>query len=152
MTDRYAIERYRAGVRRSPRRVVECLTAARAGSPARRALSGTRVMQATRGHDSLRLIALTRARCRFRAAVRMEMMVADPARWPEAVAYDRPRGDDLWRWARRGRKAGSEEAFRAVDHDLVLALAPAARKAEVPTSCSSPRPAPTRSPRRSTCA
>ena len=93
-------------------------------------LVGTRVMQATRGHNSLRLIALTRREVPIPRGLRMEMMVADPARWPEAVATIAPEAMICALGTTR-RKAGSEEAFRAVDHDLVLALAQAARKAEV---------------------
>ena len=62
--------------------------------------------------------------------VRMEMLVADPAGWPEAVAAIAPDAV-ICALGTTMRKAGSEEAFRAVDHDLVLSLAAEARKVEV---------------------
>jgi uncharacterized protein YbjT (DUF2867 family) len=58
----------------------------------------------------------------------MEMMVADPVGWPEAVAAIAPEAV-LCALGTTRREAGSEEAFRAVDHDLVLQLAAAARDA-----------------------
>ncbi|HEU4650477.1 MAG TPA: NAD-dependent epimerase/dehydratase family protein [Croceibacterium sp.] len=93
-------------------------------------LVGTCVMHAVRVHPSLRLIALTRREAPIPRGTPMEMMVAEPARWPEAIATIAPDAVICALGTTR-RKARSEEAFRAVDHDLVLALASAARKAEV---------------------
>lgn len=61
---------------------------------------------------------------------RMEMLVADPAGWPEAVAAIAPDAV-ICALGTTIRQAGSEEAFRAVDYDLVLSLAKAAREANV---------------------
>ena len=58
------------------------------------------------------------------------MMVAEPAGWPEAVATIAPHAVICSLGTTR-RKAGSEKAFRAVDHDLVLHLAEAAKDAGV---------------------
>ena len=93
-------------------------------------LVGRCVVQAVRERPALRLIALTRREAPIPRGTRMEMMVADPGRWPEAVATIAPDAVICALGTTR-RKAGSEEAFRAVDHDLVLALATAARKADV---------------------
>lgn len=93
-------------------------------------LVGRCAMHAVRVHPSLRLIALTRREAPIPRGTRMEMMVADPGRWPEAVATIAPDAVICALGTTR-RKAGSEDAFRAVDHDLVLALAAAARKADV---------------------
>jgi uncharacterized protein YbjT (DUF2867 family) len=95
-------------------------------------LIGQCAMQAVREQPSLHLVALTRREAPIPRGVRMEMMVADPARWPEAVATIAPEAV-ICALGTTQRKAGSEEAFRAVDHDLVLALAQAARKADVAT-------------------
>ncbi len=93
-------------------------------------LVGTRAMQAVASHPSIRLVALTRREAPIPRGVRMEMMVAEPAGWGEALAAIRP--DALiCALGTTMRKAGSEEAFRAVDHDLVLSLAKAARELEV---------------------
>jgi len=58
----------------------------------------------------------------------MEMMVAGTAGWPEAVRAIAPDAV-ICALGTTIRKAGSEEAFRAVDHDLVLTLARAAKDA-----------------------
>lgn len=56
------------------------------------------------------------------------LLVAPPERWADIVAVERPRvlisclGTTI-------RQAGSEAAFRAVDHDLILAAARGARMA-----------------------
>jgi len=94
-------------------------------------LVGTRAMQAVGRHRWLRLVALTRREAPIPRGVRMEMMVADPSGWPEAVAAIAPEAVICALGTTR-RKAGSEAAFRAVDHDLVLALGTAAREAGVP--------------------
>jgi len=81
-------------------------------------------------HPWLRLIALSRREAPMPRGVRMEMLVADPAGWPEAVATIAPESV-ICALGTTMRQAGSEEAFRAVDFDLVLSLASAAREAEV---------------------
>jgi uncharacterized protein YbjT (DUF2867 family) len=93
-------------------------------------LIGTCAMQAAGAQPSLHLIALTRREAPIPRGTRMEMMVAEPARWPEAVATIAPDAVICALGTTR-RKAGSEEAFRTVDRDLVLALAAAAREAGV---------------------
>ena len=91
-------------------------------------LVGTCAMQAVRAHPSLRLVALSRRVAPIPRGSRMEMVVADPAGWPEAVAAIAPEAVICSLGTTR-RRAGSEEAFRAVDHDLVLRLAGAAKAA-----------------------
>lgn len=93
-------------------------------------LVGTHAMQAAREHPSLRLVALTRREAPIPRGTRMEMRVAEPSRWPEAIAAIAPEAVICALGTTR-RKAGSEEAFRAVDHDLVLELAAAARQTGV---------------------
>lgn len=91
-------------------------------------LVGTRVMQAAGAQPALRLVALTRREVPIPRGTKMEMMVADPAGWPEAVGAIAPDAVICALGTTR-RKAGSEEAFRAIDHDLVLRLANAAKAA-----------------------
>ena len=62
--------------------------------------------------------------------VHMEMIVADPLGWSTAIAALAPDAV-ICALGTTIRQAGSEEAFRAVDYDLVLSLAKAAREAEV---------------------
>jgi len=93
-------------------------------------LVGSRVMQLAVDHPWLRLIALTRREAPMPRGVRMEMLVAEPDGWPQAVAAIAPESV-ICALGTTIRQAGSEEAFRAVDFDLVLSLAKAAREAEV---------------------
>ncbi|MEO6153655.1 MAG: NAD(P)H-binding protein [Croceibacterium sp.] len=93
-------------------------------------LVGTHVMELAVAHPWARLVALTRREAPMPSGARMEMMVAQPDGWPEAVTTIAP-GAVICALGTTMRKAGGEEAFRAIDHDLVLALATAARKAEV---------------------
>ena len=91
-------------------------------------LVGTCAMQAVRAHPALRLVALSRREAPIPRGSRMEMVVADPAGWPEAVAAIAPEAVICSLGTTR-RRAGSEDAFRAVDHDLVLHVARAAKAA-----------------------
>ena len=93
-------------------------------------LVGSRVMELTVEHPWLRLIALSRREAPMPRGARMEMLVADPAGWPEAVAAIAPDAVICALGTTIG-KAGSEEAFRAVDFDVVLSLATAAKAAAV---------------------
>jgi len=93
-------------------------------------LVGSRVMELAIDHPWLRLIALTRREAPMPRGVRMEMLVADPSGWPEAVAAIAPDAV-ICALGTTLSKAGSEEAFRAVDYDLVLSLATAAKEAKV---------------------
>jgi uncharacterized protein YbjT (DUF2867 family) len=93
-------------------------------------LVGSRVMELAIEHPWLRLIALSRREAPMPRGVRMEMLVADPSGWPEAVAAIAPDAV-ICALGTTWHKAGSEEAFRAIDYDLVLSLAKAAKQAEV---------------------
>lgn len=93
-------------------------------------LVGSCVIEAARERPWLQLVALTRREAPIPRGIRMEMMVADPAGWSEAVAAIAPAAVICALGTTR-RAAGSDEAFRAVDRDLVLELAVASRKAGV---------------------
>lgn len=91
-------------------------------------LIGNAVMRRAVGDPTVQLVALTRREAPMPPGARMEMMVADPAGWPEAVAAIAPDAvicalGTTWR-----RAGQSEEAFRAIDHDLVLSLARAVKR------------------------
>lgn len=94
-------------------------------------LTGGHAMRIAARLPWLRLVALTRREAPIPEGTRMEMMIADTAGWPEAVAAIAPEAaicalGTTWRGAGR-----SEEAFRAVDQELVLMLARAAKEAGV---------------------
>jgi len=94
-------------------------------------LVGTRVMEQCMGRDDLRLIALTRREAPMPQGARMEMLVADPAEWDRAIASIAPDAV-ICALGTTWRKAGKDEAaFRAVDEELVLSVAKAAKAAGV---------------------
>ena len=94
-------------------------------------LVGTRVMEAGVGRSDVRLIALTRREAPMPKGARMEMLVADPAEWAQSVAAVAPDAV-ICALGTTWRKAGEDEAaFRAVDEELVLRVARAAKDAGV---------------------
>ncbi len=95
-------------------------------------LIGRRVIEVASAGDEARILGIARREATLPPGARLEMFVADPADWAEVMEAVRPRAlicalGTTW------KKAGRDEAaFRAVDHDLVLATAEAARRAGVP--------------------
>ena len=81
--------------------------------------------------DLFRIIGIARREAPLPQGARMELLVAETAGWPDAIAA--ANADVLvcalgTTWA----KAGKDEAtFRAVDHDLVLACGKAAKAAGI---------------------
>jgi uncharacterized protein YbjT (DUF2867 family) len=93
-------------------------------------LVGTRVMEACVGRTDVRLIALTRREAPMPPGARMEMLVADPAEWGKSVAAVAPEAV-ICALGTTWRKAGQDEsAFRAVDQELVMRVARAAKEAD----------------------
>jgi uncharacterized protein YbjT (DUF2867 family) len=94
-------------------------------------LIGRRVMEACVGRSDVRLVALTRREAAMPQGARMEMLVADPAEWAQSVAAVAPHAV-ICALGTTWRKAGRDEAaFRAVDEELVLRVARAAKEAGV---------------------
>ncbi len=100
---------------------------------------GRAVMARAVGRESIRLHAIARREVPLPAGARMEMLLADPANWPEAIAASGA-GSDLAASAdcivialgtTIAAVGGDKTAFRAVDHDLVLACARAAKQAGI---------------------
>jgi uncharacterized protein YbjT (DUF2867 family) len=94
-------------------------------------LIGSAVMTLAVGRQDVRLVAVARRESPMPRGARMEMFVADPAQWGEVFEAVRPTAlicalGTTWRKAGR-----DEEAFRSVDHDLVLDTARAAKAAGV---------------------
>jgi uncharacterized protein YbjT (DUF2867 family) len=86
---------------------------------------------ASRGEEA-RILGIARREAPLPPGARMEMFVAEASKWGDVIDAVRPRAlicalGTMW------KKAGRDEAaFRAVDHDLVLATAEAAKRAGVP--------------------
>jgi uncharacterized protein YbjT (DUF2867 family) len=95
-------------------------------------LVGRRVIEFASAGDEVRIVGIARREVPLPPGARMEMFVAEPAKWGEVLDAVRPRAlicalGTTW------KKAGRDEAaFRAVDHDLVLATAETAKRAGVP--------------------
>lgn len=94
-------------------------------------LIGRRVIELASASDAVRLVGLARREAPLPHGARMEMFVAEPAKWGEVMQAVRPSAlicalGTTW------KKAGRDEAaFRSVDHDLVLASAEAGLRAGV---------------------
>lgn len=95
-------------------------------------LVGRRVIEAASRGDEARILGIARREVPLPQGARMEMFVAEPGKWGDVMDAVRPRAlicalGTTW------KKAGRDEAtFRAVDYDLVLATAEAAKRAGVP--------------------
>ena len=92
-------------------------------------LVGTALLAATARPGAPTLAALARRAVVLPAGARLEMMVADPAQWPAAIARARPDVLVVALGTTMAAVGGDRQAFRGVDHDLVLAVAQAARAA-----------------------
>ncbi|MEO5587371.1 MAG: NAD(P)H-binding protein [Novosphingobium sp.] len=94
-------------------------------------LVGSRLIAGALGRADVRLVAVARREVALPKGARMEVLVADPAAWGDAIAATNAKVlvcalGTTW------RNAGKDEAaFRAVDHDLVLACARAAKAAGI---------------------
>lgn len=94
-------------------------------------LIGRRLIEITSAGDVARMVGLARRESTLPAGARVEMFVADPSKWKEVLEAVRPRSLICalgTTWKKAGR---DEEAFRAVDYDLVIATAEAAHAAGV---------------------
>lgn len=94
-------------------------------------LVGQAVLAAAVACPAVRLVALGRRAAALPAGAQMEQLVADPAHWPEAIAAARPGVIVLALGTTIAAVGGDRAAFRAVDHDLALRCASAARAAGV---------------------
>ncbi|WP_435202636.1 NAD(P)H-binding protein [Qipengyuania sp. 902] len=90
-------------------------------------LLGGKVMEACVGREDVRLSAIARREARLPKGIRMELFVAEPAKWGEVVEAIKPKAM-ICALGTTWKKSGEDEAaFRAVDQDLVLSVAEAAR-------------------------
>ncbi|MEZ5744154.1 MAG: NAD(P)H-binding protein [Sphingomonadaceae bacterium] len=93
-------------------------------------LVGRAVIERAVSRSDVRIVGVARREIPLPYGARMEMLLAEPSGWPDAIASANAEvlvcalGTTI-------RKAGSQEAFRAVDHDLVLDTARAARAAGI---------------------
>lgn len=90
-------------------------------------LIGGEIMQLSVGREDVRLVAIARREAPLPSGARMEMFVAEPAKWGEVFEAIRPTAV-ICALGTTWKKSGRDEAsFRAVDHDLVIDTARAAK-------------------------
>ncbi|WP_338465911.1 NAD(P)H-binding protein [Novosphingobium sp. ZN18A2] len=90
---------------------------------------GRQVMQRSVGRPEIRLTAVARREVRLPEGARMELLLADPSHWEDAIAASRPDVAVIALGTTIRAEGGDKDAFRAVDRDLVLACAKAAKDA-----------------------
>jgi uncharacterized protein YbjT (DUF2867 family) len=95
-------------------------------------LVGSRLIAGALGRQDVRLVAVARREVPLPTGARMEVLIADPTGWADAIAATNAKVlvcalGTTWRNAGR-----DEGGFRAVDHDLVLDCARAAKAAGIP--------------------
>lgn len=93
-------------------------------------LVGSALMAEAVGREDVRIIGVGRREARLPQGARMEMLVGEPIDWPELIMAAQA---DVMVCALGTtiRAAGSQEQFRAIDHDLVRFAAEAARAAGI---------------------
>lgn len=90
-------------------------------------LIGSKVIELCVGREDVRLAAIARGELALPPGARMEVFVAEPAKWDEVIEALRPTAV-ICALGTTWKKAGRDEAaFRAVDQDLVLEVARAAK-------------------------
>ncbi|MBP6361883.1 MAG: NAD(P)H-binding protein, partial [Novosphingobium sp.] len=94
-------------------------------------LIGMSLIRLAVNRPDIRIIAISRREVALPPGARMEVLVADPENWGDAIAA--AHADTLvCALGTTWKKAGKDEAaFRAVDQDLVLACGKAAKAAGV---------------------
>jgi uncharacterized protein YbjT (DUF2867 family) len=95
-------------------------------------LVGRRVIEIASAGDEVRILGIARREAPLPPGARMEMFVAEPEKWGDVLDAVRPRALICALGTTMKKAGGDQAAFRAVDHDLVLATAEAAKRAGVP--------------------
>lgn len=94
-------------------------------------LVGQALIRAAVGRSDIRLVAIARREVPLPPGARMEVLVAEPEGWADAIAAANADAVVCALGTTIRRVGGDQQAFRAVDHDLVLAVARAAKTAGV---------------------
>lgn len=94
-------------------------------------LIGQSLIRLAAQRQDIRIVAIARSEVPFPPGMRIEVLVADPAGWPDAIAAANAEALVCALGTTMRQAGGNEDAFRAVDHDLVLACARAAKAADI---------------------
>jgi uncharacterized protein YbjT (DUF2867 family) len=92
-------------------------------------LIGRAVMAEAVGRQDIHLVAVARREVPLPKGARMEMLLSETGHWPDAIAAGRPDVVVIALGTTIKAVGGDRQAFRAVDHDLVLECAAAAKAA-----------------------
>lgn len=92
-------------------------------------LIGRAVMAEAVGRPDIHLVAVARREVPLPKGARMEMLLSETEHWPDAIAAGRPHTAVIALGTTIRAVGGDRQAFRAVDHDLVLECAAAAKVA-----------------------
>lgn len=92
-------------------------------------LIGRAVMAEAVGRSDIHLVAVARREVALPKGARMELLLSDTEHWPDAIAAGRPHTVVVALGTTIKAVGGDKAAFRAVDHDLVLECAAAAKAA-----------------------
>lgn len=92
-------------------------------------LIGRAVMAEAVGRRDIHLVAVARREVPLPPGARMELLLSDTEHWPDAIAAGRPHAVVIALGTTINAVGGDKAAFRAVDHDLVLESAAAAKAA-----------------------
>lgn len=92
-------------------------------------LIGRAVMAEAVLRPDIHLVAVARREVPLPKGARMEMLLSDTEHWPDAIAAGRPHAVLIALGTTIQAVGGDRQAFRAVDHDLVLECAAAAKAA-----------------------
>ncbi|MGB5779319.1 MAG: NAD(P)H-binding protein [Allopontixanthobacter sediminis] len=104
------------------------------GGPIRIALVGATgmigraVVEACIGREDVRLVAIARREMKLPVGAKMELFVADPAKWEEVLEAVKPQVMINALGTTLKKSGGDEDVFRAVDQELVLDVARAAHR------------------------
>ena len=94
-------------------------------------LTGRTLIERAVNRSDLRIVGVARREMKLPKGARMEMLLAEPSGWPDAIAAANAQVMVIALGTTQAKVGGDEAAFRAVDHDLVLASARAAKAAGI---------------------
>ena len=84
---------------------------------------GRAVIDACVGREDVRLVGIARREMKLPVGARMELFVAEPDHWEEVLEAVRPQVMINALGTTLKKSGGDEDAFRAVDQELVLEVA-----------------------------
>ncbi|MEO0033491.1 MAG: hypothetical protein RIS94_3249 [Pseudomonadota bacterium] len=92
-------------------------------------LVGRAVIAGAVGRPDVQLTAVARREIALPPGARMQLLLSDTSHWADAIAAGRPHAVVIALGTTIKAEGGDKAAFRAVDHDLVLECAVAAKEA-----------------------